>query len=93
MLITTARGKFWYENQRKEIEAALDDAVKRANTCMSKGWDNYLGDRKANRDDFCVFVKENGWMIIAVWAYKKLSKTNKKKIEKGNYEYQLIPEA
>ncbi len=93
MLITTGSGKFWYESQRKEIESALDAAVERANVSISKGWNDYLGDRRATLDDFCVFVKENGYMIIAIWVYKKLPKANKKKIEKSYYEYQLIPEA
>lgn len=96
MLTTTEAGKRYYERQEAAIEIALQRAVETTNRSDSKGWEKWLvqHDReRVERGDFCVFVKENGYMIIALWAYNKLSKANKKKVDKGGYEYIYIPEA
>lgn len=103
MLITTLNGKRYFEDQREKIEDALETAARTAEASItwsgkadahSLRWREQLGDRKyVKPEDFCVFVKENGYMILALWAYKKLSKADKKKIDKGGYEYIYIPEA
>lgn len=103
MLTTTLNGKRYFEDQREKIETALAYTVRSAQAYIAtaderesrlKRWREQLGDRKrVQKDDFCVFVKENGYMILALWAYKKLSKADKKKIDKGGYEYIYIPEA
>lgn len=36
-------------------------------------------DERATEKDFCVFVRENGYMVITPEGYEKLTKRDKKK--------------
>lgn len=97
-------GILYYEKQREEIETALSETVARAKACAANTLSNLLVDRKAqscwqkelngrapNKGDFCIFVRENGYMVMALWQYRKLSEKNKTKIAR-EYDYKAIPE-
>lgn len=49
-------------------------------------------DKRATEDDFCVFVRENGYMVITPEGYEKLTKRDKKKIDK-DYEHKQFVES
>lgn len=49
-------------------------------------------DERATEEDFCVFVRENGYMVITPEGYEKLTKRDKKKIDKG-YEHKQFAES
>lgn len=49
-------------------------------------------DKRATEEDFCVFVRENGYMVITPEGYEKLTKRDKKKIDKG-YEHKQFAES
>lgn len=48
-------------------------------------------DEDATEEDFCIFVHESGYMILTPDGYEKLSKRDKKKIDKA-YEHKQVAE-
>lgn len=104
MIESNANGIVYYKQRCGEIENALARAVERAKACAQstlsnmlsgnkaqKSWQKELNGREPNKDDFCVFVRINGYMTIALWQYRKLSKKDKSKIDR-EYDYKAIPE-
>jgi len=83
MIISTQAGEQYRERYSTEIESAIQEVKQRRH-------DAYLdNDRTLAIEDFCVFVRENGYMVMIKEAYQKLSKTKKKFIERS-YEYRQI---
>lgn len=85
MITTTLKGAIYRKKFSDEIEQAMQDVKERwslANPCE---------DKALTDEDFCIFVRENGRMVLLKNAYAKMSKTKKKFIERS-YEYRQIPE-
>lgn len=104
MVETTENGRYYYRNQQNQIELALANAIKAAAACVQiadinprynsrtqNGWVDALKGEMPKREDFCIFVSERGYMVIALWYYRKLSKKDKRLIDRA-YEYKFIPE-
>ena len=85
MISSTLNGETYRQKFSEEIKAAIEETKNRWYVA------NAYAERILTEKDFCIFVGENGYMVILKRAYAKMSKTKKKFIERS-YEYRQIPE-
>lgn len=104
MFESTGKGIQYFQAQSETIERAIKSTIQRIKSVQSnlltneyrgsalqKQLSKYFQDREPTKDDFCVFIKENGYLLMLVAGYEKLPKTTKKKIER-DYEFRYVPE-
>jgi len=75
MILSTLNG----EAYRNKFSEKIKDAIKKIKNRWIDSHGKYVWSEEK---DFCVFVRENGYMVILKDAYTKLSKT----------EYRQIPD-
>ena len=79
MLITTDRaGQEHFNKWKGEIEETIKARSEK-------------DDTEYGLEDFCIFVRDSGYMVLTPEGYERLKKSDKKKIDKW-YDYRQIAE-